>query len=106
MAVPTATVTASKKHACSVAELAAAPAVALLHRYETLLSRMYQRALRNLPPSLMTRVEAYWPKYPKISTTRCVGSLANALIKPLVAGTIAMFEVIAPSNAFSVATRG
>src|ERR1035441_2461406 len=35
-----------------------------------------------------------------------VGLLANALIDPFVVGTMAMFEVTAPSNAFSVATTG
>src|ERR1035437_4702989 len=33
-------------------------------------------------------------------------SLANALIHPLLAGTIAMFDVIAPSSAFNVDTNG
>jgi hypothetical protein len=34
--------------AAAFTELSASPALALLHRYETRLSRMYQRALRNL----------------------------------------------------------
>src|ERR1035438_5523772 len=37
---------------------------------------------------------------------KCVRLLANALIDPFVVGTIAMFDVIAASSAFSVATTG
>src|ERR1035438_8729401 len=37
---------------------------------------------------------------------KCVRLLANALIDPFVVGTIAMFDVIAASNAFNVATTG
>src|ERR1019366_8084042 len=48
----------------------------------------------------------YCPKYAEISKIRCVRLLANALIDPFVVGTIARFEVIAPSTAFSVDTVG
>src|ERR1019366_6155333 len=63
-----------------------------------------QRFARHLMPGI--RLRPYCPKYPEISTIRCVWSLAKALIDPLVAGTIARFEVIAPSSAFSVDTSG
>jgi hypothetical protein len=45
-------------------------------------------------------------KYAEISRIRWVGELANALIDPLVVGIMAMFEVIAPSSAFSVEASG
>ncbi len=48
----------------------------------------------------------YGAKYPEISRIRCVGFDANALTEPLVVGTMAMFDVIAPSMAFSVDTKG
>src|ERR1035441_9800094 len=48
----------------------------------------------------------YCPKYPVISTTRWLGLVKNALIHPLVAGTIAIFDVIAPSAALRLATNG
>jgi len=48
----------------------------------------------------------YCAKYPKMSITTCVELLAKALIVPFVVGTIAMFEVIAPSTAFNVDTTG
>ena len=35
----------------------------------------------------------YGAKYPKISSTSCVGFAANVLIDPFVVGTIARFEV-------------
>ena len=57
-----------------------------------------------LLPLLSCRL--YWPKYPEMSKIRWVGLLANALIEPLATGTIAMFEVIAPSSAFSVEATG
>ncbi len=41
-----------------------------------------------------------------MSSTKCVAFEAKALMLPLFAGTIAMFEVIAPSNAFNVDTNG
>jgi hypothetical protein len=47
----------------------------------------------------------YW-KNPMISKITWLGLLANTLIDPLVVGTIAMFEVIAASTAFSVDARG
>src|ERR1019366_8401487 len=51
-------------------------------------------AWRAFLPTLST----YCPKYPEISIIMCVRLLANALIDPLVVGTIARFEVIAPSG--------
>src|SRR5437763_1771512 len=48
----------------------------------------------------------YCPKYPNTSTIRCVGLVAYALMLPLVVGTIARLDVIAPSSALSVATPG
>ena len=51
-------------------------------------------------------VALYGAKYPDISRIMCVALLAKALIDPLVVGTIARFEVIAPSSAFSVETTG
>jgi len=45
-------------------------------------------------------------KYPLISRTKCVVSLANKSINPLVEGTIAAFETIVPSIELSVETRG
>src|ERR1035437_6317365 len=48
----------------------------------------------------------YCPKYPEMSKIICVRSLAKALIHPLAVGTIARFEVMAPSSAFSVETTG
>ena len=48
----------------------------------------------------------YCPKYPEISTIRCARSLANTLMEPLPAGTIARFDVTLASSAFSVATTG
>jgi len=45
-------------------------------------------------------------KYPLISKIRCVVSLANKSINPLVEGTIAAFETIVPSIELSVETRG
>jgi hypothetical protein len=56
-----------------------------------------------LPPPMRA---GYGAKKPKMSSTRWVGSDANALTEPFLVGTIAMFEVIAPSTAFSVATTG
>src|SRR5215469_3858594 len=41
-----------------------------------------------------------------MSITMCVGLLANALIDPLVVGTIARFDVICPSDALRVETVG
>ncbi len=45
-------------------------------------------------------------KYPEISTIKCVGLEANALINPFVVGMIAMLELTAPSNELSVEARG
>src|SRR5262245_17517182 len=45
-------------------------------------------------------------KYAKISKISCVESLVKALMPPLAPGTIAMFEVIAASNAFRFETVG
>ena len=41
-----------------------------------------------------------------MSNTKCVESFAKALTEPLVVGTIAMFEVIVASKAFSVRNKG
>jgi hypothetical protein len=49
---------------------------------------------------------AYGAKYPEISSISCAGFDANELIWPLFVGTIARFEVIEPSIAFSVETSG
>ena len=49
---------------------------------------------------------AYGAKYPEISRIRWFGFDANALTEPLVVGTMAMFDVIAPSMAFNVDTKG
>ena len=49
---------------------------------------------------------AYGAKYPDISRINCTGCDPKALITPFVVGTIAILEVIAPSIAFSVETRG
>ena len=51
-------------------------------------------------------MQSYCAKYAKISTTRCTGLLAYALIHPLSVGTIARFEVIVPSTAFNVDASG
>ena len=48
----------------------------------------------------------YGAKYPKISSTRSVELDENSLIEPFVVGTMARFEVIAPSTAFRVETAG
>src|SRR5438270_11298536 len=48
----------------------------------------------------------YGAKYPDISKIKCTDCDPKPLIKPLVVGTIAMLEVIAPSTAFRVETRG
>jgi len=48
----------------------------------------------------------YGPKYPKISITRCVLSVANAVICVLLVGTMARLLVIEPSRSFSVETSG
>jgi hypothetical protein len=45
-------------------------------------------------------------KYPKISSTRCVGFEANASIEPLFVGTMARFDVTKPSPALRVETPG
>jgi hypothetical protein len=41
-----------------------------------------------------------------MSNTKWLGFDVNALTEPFVVGTIAMFEVIAPSPAFKVETKG
>src|ERR1051326_7730627 len=48
----------------------------------------------------------YGAKYPNMSSTRRTGFVGNALILLLDVGTIARFDVIAPSNAFNVDTAG
>src|SRR5579863_5448240 len=48
----------------------------------------------------------FGPKYPKISSTSWVGSVAHALMDPSLVATIAMLLVMAASSAFSVATSG
>jgi hypothetical protein len=48
----------------------------------------------------------YGAKYPEISRISCVVPCAKASLLPLVLGTMAMFDVIAPSLAFSVETVG
>jgi hypothetical protein len=48
----------------------------------------------------------YGAKYPNRSSTRCVGLSGKTLTDPLLDGTIARFEVTAPSTALSVATVG
>ena len=48
----------------------------------------------------------YGAKYPNMSSTRRVGLLGNALMLLLDVGTIARFDVTAPSNAFNVDTAG
>jgi len=50
--------------------------------------------------------KGYGPKYPEISIITCVGLLGKTLIDPLAVGTMARFEVTAPSSAFSVDTTG
>src|SRR5258707_472607 len=48
----------------------------------------------------------YGAKYPKRSRIRCVELEPKALTDPLVVGMIAIFDVMAPSCAFSVETSG
>lgn len=48
----------------------------------------------------------YGAKNPEISNTKCVELAPKALIEPLVVGTIARFDVTAPSLALSVDTKG
>src|SRR6266404_3459590 len=48
----------------------------------------------------------YGAKNPEISRTKCDACGTNALTEPFVVGTIARFEVIAPSPAFRVETNG
>jgi hypothetical protein len=48
----------------------------------------------------------YGAKYPEMSRIKCAGLEPKALTEPLVVGTIAMFEVIEPSMAFNVDTKG
>lgn len=49
---------------------------------------------------------AYGAKNPDISRIRWDGCDTNALIDPFVVGTMARFEVIAPSFAFNVEATG
>jgi hypothetical protein len=67
-----------------------------------LISRSPVRSRRVAPEN----PSRYGAKNPKISRTKCVGPDAKALTDPFVVGTIAMLDVIAPSNAFNVATPG
>ena len=48
----------------------------------------------------------YGAKYPKISSTRWVGLVTNALMEPLLVGTTAMLPVMVPSVSFRLATTG
>lgn len=48
----------------------------------------------------------YGAKYPNKSSTSWVGLDANALIWPLIVGTIAMFDVMVASREFNVDTVG
>src|SRR5258708_28643087 len=63
-------------------------------------------ALFSVKSNVITLLQGKPAKYPEMSSTRCVAFEEKALILPLFAGTIAMFEVIAPSNAFNVDTNG
>ena len=48
----------------------------------------------------------YGAKNPKTSRINCAGLLGDALMEPLVVGTMARLEVTAPSPAFKVETSG
>jgi len=60
-------------------------------------------ARHTIPPG---RVSIYGAKYAEMSSTNWVMPEAYASILPLTLGTMAMFEVIHPSAAFSVETTG
>ena len=70
-------------------------------------SRDENEKIRRLPRPLGMPHGCYGAKYPLISRRRCVWFVVKALTAPPVpAGTMAAFDVSAPSWAFSVETPG
>src|SRR5580698_4013834 len=61
---------------------------------------------RSLSRESRQRRSLYGAKYPEISRINCVEPWAHASVLPSVLGTMAMFDVTAPSLAFSVDTVG
>jgi len=63
-------------------------------------------ALSKLPETAFFTRATQGAKYPEISRIKWDACGTKALTEPLVVGTIAMLEVIAPSMAFRVETNG